>query len=540
MSRLLKDRAILLLIGVFFVGLILKLINFWDIQIFAYDQARDAQRIFEILHGNIKLVGPETDIRGIFNGPFYYYLLAPLYLISGFNPNIVNLFMVLVNLSGIFLVYYISLILFKNKYVGLISALLWAVSFEQANFARFISNASFMPISTLVFFLGLALYFVRGNKWGLPISILGLGFAIHFNIYLAYLIVLYPLFIFIFKKRPSVKHLLGNALLFLLILSPFIVAEIKFNFMALQSLIAYFGKHASESGSLIENLNSYPARISGALYYGFFSFNKSVSLLLLSASVIYLIKAIKDRRLLIFLMIWTFSTFPLFFFKSGVITAEVINTSIFGALTIVFGLTIHNLLNTRYKYLGVILLAAIIISNLTLFVREGFASYKLFSLQTLVLKEEEELIDYTYNSSNGEEFSICAVSNPLFVNTLWSYLYNFYGKERFGSVPYWSGQKQNLNASLIPYDTGKVKNRYLIIEPLGGIPLFASQAMIYMEDQISVIKETRNFGTLTVQKRELSLNKGEVRDSQRLSPGEVEELKRLISIDQRYSCYNNY
>ncbi len=540
MPKLLKDKTVLFLLGIFFVGLVLKLINFWDIQIFAYDQARDAQRILEILQGNLKLVGPETDIKGVFNGPFMYYLLAPFYFLSNFNPNIVNLFMVFVNLSGIFLVYYLCLVLFKNKNVGLISAFLWAISYEQANFARFISNASFMPIFALIFFLGLALFFIKKNKWGLPISIIGLGFGAHFNIYLGYLIIFYPLFILLFKIRPSIKQVFGNFALLLLILSPFILAELKFNFMATKAMISYFGSHAGQSGSLLSNLNSYPARISGALHYGFFSFNKTLALLLFGGSLVYIYKTVKEKKSLLFLLVWTFSTFPLFFFKSGVLTAEVINTSIFGALTIVFGLTIYNLFLSKYKYLGVALLFIIVVSNLTLFIKNNFTSYKIFSLQTLVLKEEKQAIDYTYNSSSGKEFSVCALTNPLTINTLWSFLYNFYGKEKYGYLPYWSGKKQFLNSSLMPYDQNHVENRYLIIEPLGGIPEFTKWAIIYHEDQLSVLEEEKRFGDLTVQKRTFSPNKGLPRDTQDLSEDYLQRTVNLLSYEQSYSCYNSY
>lgn len=532
MLKFLESKIFIVLFGIFLIGLILKLINFWDIQIFAYDQARDAQRIIEILGGNLKLVGPETDIKGIFNGPLFYYILAPVYLLSNFDPNIVNLFMVLVNLSGIFIIYYLCVILFRNKNAGLISAFLWAISYEQANFARFISNASFMSIATLVFFLGLALYFVRNNRWGLPLSVLGLGTAVHFNIYLGYLVLFYPLLFILYKKKPKVKDILLSLSLFVLILSPFLVAEIKFNFMGTKALIAYFGKHVSESGSLVSNLSAYPARISGALYFGFFSFNKLFSFLLLGGSLVYLYKEVKDRKSILFLLLWTFSTFPLFFFRSGVITAEVINTSIFGALTIIFGLTIYKLLTSKYSLVGLLILGAIIVSNLSLFVDNKFKPYNLFALQTLVLKNEKEAIDYTYESAKGEKFSICALTNPVTINTLWSYLYKYYGEKKYGYIPNWSGKKQFMHSSYLPYDQEHLPRRYLIIEPLGGIPEFAKWATIYQEDQVSILEEEKRFGDLIVQKRILDYNKGDPRETQGLSEEYLSRTLNLLTYEQ--------
>lgn len=540
LKNYINSHPLRVLMLIFLVGLILKLINFWDYQIFSYDQARDAQRMAEIIGGHIKIVGPETDIRGLFNGPLFYYLLAPVYLISKFNPNVVGLFMVLVNLSGVFILYYLCVVLFKNRNIGLISAFFWAISYEQANFARYISNASFMPICALLFFLGLAMYFVKQNKWGIYISVIGLGTAIHFNVYLAYLVILYPILYLVYKPKIFKKEILLGLLGFTFILSPFVLAELKWNFMATKALLTYFFNHSKEGGSsFLTNLNSYPARITGALYYGFFSFNRLLSIFLLGGAIAYLIKVFKYRKSLLFLLIWFFSTLPLFFFKSGVLTTEVINTSIFGAITIIFACVVYELLKTKVWILGILIFVIVVISNLSLFISYGFKPYNIFALQTLLLKDEKMAIDYTYKTSNGK-FSVCALTNPLTINTLWSFLYKYYGEDKFKYLPNWSGKKQDIHVSYLPYDQEHLSTRYLIIEPLGGIPEFTKWATIYEEDKVSILVEQKNFGDIIVQKRKLDFNKGDPRDTQHLSAEYLKRTLSLLSYDQSYSCYNNY
>jgi len=85
-----------------------------------------------------------------------------------------------------------------------------------------------------------------------------------------------------------------------------------------------------------------------------------------------------------------------------------------------------------------------------------------------------------------------------------------------------------------------VQDRYLIIEPLGGLPDFTVWATVYVEDQISVLEEEKRFGSLIVQKRRLNFNKGGPRDTQNLSPDLLSRTIDLVSVEQRYSCYNNY
>jgi hypothetical protein len=53
------------------LALFLRLNNLGRIS-FSYDQARDAFFAQDILNGDLKIVGPPTDIQGVFHGPLYY------------------------------------------------------------------------------------------------------------------------------------------------------------------------------------------------------------------------------------------------------------------------------------------------------------------------------------------------------------------------------------------------------------------------------------------------------------------------------------
>src|SRR3972149_5464469 len=54
---------------------------------FYFDQGRDAKVVYDLWHnGKFFLLGPTTGIAGIFRGPFYYYLIAPFYLLGGGDP----------------------------------------------------------------------------------------------------------------------------------------------------------------------------------------------------------------------------------------------------------------------------------------------------------------------------------------------------------------------------------------------------------------------------------------------------------------------
>lgn len=87
------------------------------------------------------------------------------------------------------------------------------------------------------------------------------------------------------------------------------------------------------------------------------------------------------------------------------------------------------------------------------------------------------------------------------MNTVWSFLYSTYGKQKYGYLPYWTGQQQTLNESFIPYANKKYDTKFIIQEPMFGIPAFAPRATYYIEDTYNQLIETKHFGSYQVQMR---------------------------------------
>jgi hypothetical protein len=520
------------------IGFFIRVAGLWDNVVVGYDQARDAQRIYEMITDrNMKLVGPETDIPGVFNGPLLYYFLAPIYFISQFDLNFAGLAFVIINLSGILLMYGLAVILTKNKRVGLLAGFLWSISVAQANFARYISNASPMSITTLVFFLGLALWIFRKKQLGFVISLIGLALAVHLNFYLIYLIIFYPLIYFTYQPKLRAKNFLLGSLVFLVIISPFLIAEILWKFQMTKTMLSYFTHHGNTT-IVLDRISDYLQKIASLNYYSFFSFN---FLLALVFGIFFVVVANnclpKPHRN--FIILWLASTFPLFAFHSGVHTVEVINSSIYGAFTLVVAIgLVHFYEKKHYRLFALGVLILIVSSNLKFMIANQMVFDNLFESEYPVhYRDYKKLIDYTYQEAKGEEFSICALTVPLFINTKWSFLYLSYGQQKYGYLPYWTGQKQYFNRSYLP-DANKItKLRFLIIEPPIGMPKFAAGATLYLENQVSNLITERRFGELRVQKRYYQEN---LHSSQKqISPKGVDALtiKQAISSDPRYSCF---
>jgi hypothetical protein len=120
-----------------------------------------------------------------------------------------------------------------------------------------------------------------------------------------------------------------------------------------------------------------------------------------------------------------------------------------------------------------------------------------------VLDEQIKAMDYTYQSSNGAKFAINSVTNPLYINALWSYDYYWYGGSKYGSMPTWIGGDQ-----IYPYDSLKPfahdeKYLYILIDGTSRIPDSYRLEAENSADKISKLIETKDFGGISVQKREL-------------------------------------
>jgi hypothetical protein len=506
--KLLKNPLFLLFIVVL-AGFILRTINLKDNILFAYDQARDAQRIFNIVYkGDIKIVGPETDIPGIFNGPLLYYFLAPIYYFSRFDPNVAAFFFVLINTGTTILVFWAAKILSKKTSLALIASLLWAVSFEQSFFARYISNASPMSTTTTLFFIGLALFFLKKKQWGLPLSALGIALAIHCNFYFIYLFLFYPLFFVLFKQKPKIKTLIVSFIVLVLLLSPWIITELRWKFIGTRSLFAYFVHQGTSATSLspLSLLSSiftrYYDRISQAIYFSFFP-NKQIGFAIICIILLYLVLKKRSPSILL-LLFWSLNTLPLFAFKSGVHSVEVINGSVFVPFTILIAYGISELGRIHIKkipILSILCTLGIVFYGLFCFVKNDFIPHSIHTGVPSLLGNAKKIIDFTYIKAHKNDFGVCAISEPLFMNTVWSFLYSTYGKEKYGYLPYWTGQKQTLNESFIPYAHKKYETKFIIQEPMYGIPKWALRSVYFIEDGQNTFVEKKDFGSYSVQQR---------------------------------------
>lgn len=165
-------RNKLFFIVVIGLALVVRIYRLDQLLGFFYDQGRDAKIIWDLWHhGRFFLIGPTTGIEGIFRGPWYYWLIAPWYLLGKGNPVWPAVFLGAISALAIWWGYRLAAKIAGVR-AGLIFAILASLSYFLILASRWLSNPT--PMLLISMFMVQCIFWVtEGKKW----AWLGMGVA---------------------------------------------------------------------------------------------------------------------------------------------------------------------------------------------------------------------------------------------------------------------------------------------------------------------------------------------------------------------------
>ena len=231
-KEILEHKIIyLLLLVTLGFGLFLRVYNLGNILGFYYDQGRDALAIWDLWHkANIPFIGPTTGIAGIFRGPFYFYLIAPFYLIGKGSPILPSVFLSVTTIIASGFMYYLGFKI-QGRVTGLIAAILSSFSLNIVLASRWLSNPTPMLLLSMLF-VWMLILIVEGKKWAWSPAILIATLSL-FNFGSAGEVFYFLALLFIFlwqakeKRLPDRKTVIWSAVLVLIVILPLIAFDIK-------------------------------------------------------------------------------------------------------------------------------------------------------------------------------------------------------------------------------------------------------------------------------------------------------------------------
>lgn len=495
----------LLIATIFICSLLVRIFSIWPYNIIiGFDQARDlfdARKI--ILDHDLRIIGPTAGNNpDLHHGVAYlYYLITPIF-IGGGNPTIVAIWNSIFNAATVIIIYLLAKSLFKDKISATIAAIITGVSYYYVSYSSWLSNPTVTLLTVTLFFYGCYLYY-KGKKWGLPFASFFLGLTIQFELFFLYLIPTGILgWLILRPKFPKIKLLIISLVSLVVATSTMVLTEIKFHFAGMKSILnaGQFvgGQEKADFFHLFVNfirmrweafyLNFWPQNKNFGIYFGLF---------VLSFFVYEIIRyqnksGIVKRNL--FLILWLFS--PVIMLLIGIHNAPWFLIGRPGAAILMASYIVSKI---KPKFLIIPLVGLIVFANILAIKNDYGDGQKLLGPDnSAILSRQVAVMEYTYQKSGGKNFAIDTVTNPLYINAVWAWNYNWYSKTH-GFEPTWLGGDQKH-----PYDTlAKASDQevyqFLIMDETSRIPEVYRQNAINSMKKRSIFVEEKDFDGILVQ-----------------------------------------
>ncbi len=260
------------ILGVLFIGLFLRTYKIRDYVVFLGDEGRDVLAAYNILHGDLTLLGPTSSVGGFFLGPIYYYFMAPFLWLSNNDPVGPSVGVALFGVATIYLVYKLCSEFFGMK-AGLIASFLYAISPIVIIYSRSSWNPNVFPFFTIASLYSLYKGVSKNKIWLFILS----GFLMGINLQIHYLATFVGVIIFFYvllaEFEPTIKYAVNSlkryafmAIGFLVGFSPFLAFEMRHQFTNTQNIIKFiFTSEETGGGKIGENILFVFERLYGGL-----------------------------------------------------------------------------------------------------------------------------------------------------------------------------------------------------------------------------------------------------------------------------------
>lgn len=477
-----------LLAAILLGGLFVRVYRIDQILGFYFDQGRDAMVIWDFWHnGKPFLIGPTTGIAGIFRGPWYYWLIAPAYLLGGGDPVWPSVFLSSTTIIAAGLAYLIGTEVMDRR-AGLLASFIIAFSYYLMLASRWLSNPTPMLLISMI--LVYSMYRVvdgKKNAWLFIALMLGMAMQFGSAAELFYFPVVAIFALWQRKNLPDKKIVIFSLLLLFISVVPQIIFDIRHNGILSDNIKKFLFEEESFKLSLWE-----VARIRFRSYFSIFSskiWPGKVDLfwtfLIISAGVM----AAGWRDL------WSRPKFKILIL---LLLSPIVGMLFFQGN---YG-NIYDYYFTGY-YLIFVILAAVILSYmsksiwgkiilvgfLSVFISVNFELDRNYIVAgvdgatTVAFGNQKQAVDWIYKDANGEDFNIDAYVPPVIPHA-YDYLFAWYGPKNYGYAPV----------------TGQIELLYTLFEV---DPPHPERLLAWLDRQTGigkVIKEEK-IGGITVQRR---------------------------------------
>ncbi len=416
--------------------------------VFGFDQGRDYLAVKSIIVDHkLTLIGEElgagaAGISGIFQGPFYYYLLTIPFILFNGNPVGGVYVMIALSLLTILAGYYLGNKCF-GRWGGLLTGLLIAISPILIGEAKFIWNPHCPPFFILLTFIFLYLFMIKKKGLFIFLTAFFAGFIYNFEIAVSVPVSLTLVIFSIFLFGKSLKYYFYLLLGLLLAYSPAMLFEVRHHFMAMHSFAAYLTNHNQlgnipNSFYVVNHLRAFVDIFSESLQITNFDVALFCLLAVILLSVFLLLKEKNQslKKMVIFMLLLIPVNYVVFYFlKNWLWTYYLTDLTI--AYIFLLSYIIYTFCKRKYYKSSALLLLVVgflVLVGLVNSIQTSIHDYSDYG-GTAKLKGKEDAIDYIYKQAKGKPFGMFVFSPPIYTYP-YDYLIWWYGERKYGYVPY--------------------------------------------------------------------------------------------------------
>lgn len=255
-----KNIYIVIVILLVLAAIFLRLYRFEGFVTYLGDQGRDAMIMHRIVTAqDFPAIGAPSSVGQVYLGPFYYYLVAPFLLLSGFNPVGPAYGVALLSIFGL-VIAFMTIKKIIDTQTAILFLAFMTFSYPLVELSRFSWNPNLLPFFSF-FSIHFFYLWLQDNK---------LKYAILFGSFLALMIQLHYLALLVFipigivflvkarnftNKSRTIYHLGASMGSFLFFSLPLILFEFRHDFLNSRNFMKMFVSGEIESDkSYAENL----------------------------------------------------------------------------------------------------------------------------------------------------------------------------------------------------------------------------------------------------------------------------------------------
>ncbi len=404
---------------------------------FGFEQGRDAMVSTAIARGqDFVLVGPKTDIGGVFHGAWYYYLMAFPYGLGHGDPLVASFFLVVLTSLVPVVMWYLGLDIFRSQRWALAGAGLSLVSYEAMYYSRWLSNVTpaFLGVPVIMWWLW-KFRQTKRDRWFIAAAVLA-GLVAQFEIILTawFVWLLILMWIFRWLPRPSLKNfvlaLMGAAFWF----APMVAFNLRNDWISIKSAQMYMsessGSGHAPSTTLINGLVGYSRqllRLTHRNLIGVDDWRWWVTLVVGFSGLVMAIKQKVQREAMAFSLFWLLMTMPVILFSRSL---DLPQLYIGSGLSLIWLWVIAIKAWWQPMWGKVVALVAVVLVMSSWFplLSDLHGNRDVFfrTIQDdLNYADQMALLQYVHEDADGAPYRLQAFSIPYFQDQGWRYLHTY-------------------------------------------------------------------------------------------------------------------